>query len=434
MSDKFARDKLLNWERKSEYHQDAQLGTPGDGVLFTISYQPTCHRRGMYKLLIDVCGGDNHELWGCFDSQDQPVRYYHSEANAKSEAEALARVLWAGRTELDKPSIEAGYSTDEHIKRLVKHHDDALEEIQKLRSQLPNGMQHCTIVFKECSKGHGWLTATNWVQHDCPTCERDSLRADIARLTAERDAARAELQRITAGWKCGCGATYSPEIALQACDHSHCVAWPHEWVVPAEKELRETILRLRAELASRPAVLPDDVRALLSWVDCDSCSKENSPKARELLNKYAAGVPQDAASRLQAGEVAWLARNDDCRTFLFINKPVKSSRGVWSSYSTSFALGCLQLGLKPGECRGIILTEPITPPQPYDVAKLPGYQWHNESLSVFAANGRTVCVKQHSPSQWQYAIVESGFNKPRVFDTREAAERAASAYVTGAAS
>ena len=33
-------------------------------------------------------------------------------------------------------------------------------------------MKHCTIHFKECEKGHGWLTADNWVQHGCPTCER----------------------------------------------------------------------------------------------------------------------------------------------------------------------------------------------------------------------------------------------------------------------
>lgn len=45
------------------------------------------------------------------------------------------------------------------------------------KQQLPEEMQDCTIVFKECEKGHGWLTATNWVQHGCPWCERNSLRA-----------------------------------------------------------------------------------------------------------------------------------------------------------------------------------------------------------------------------------------------------------------
>lgn len=47
---------------------------------------------------------------------------------------------------------------------------EAEERIAAAQAQLPDGMKHCTIVFKECDKGHGWLTATNWVQHGCPTC------------------------------------------------------------------------------------------------------------------------------------------------------------------------------------------------------------------------------------------------------------------------
>lgn len=46
-------------------------------------------------------------------------------------------------------------------------------ERDRLQKQLPESMQHCTILFKECEKGHGWLTATNWIQHGCPTCERE---------------------------------------------------------------------------------------------------------------------------------------------------------------------------------------------------------------------------------------------------------------------
>lgn len=41
---------------------------------------------------------------------------------------------------------------------------------QKTLNQLPEGMRKCTILFKKCPLGHGWLTATNWVQHGCPTC------------------------------------------------------------------------------------------------------------------------------------------------------------------------------------------------------------------------------------------------------------------------
>jgi hypothetical protein len=45
------------------------------------------------------------------------------------------------------------------------------EENTKLKAQLPEGMEHCTIIFKECEMGHGWLTATNWIQHGCLVCE-----------------------------------------------------------------------------------------------------------------------------------------------------------------------------------------------------------------------------------------------------------------------
>lgn len=55
----------------------------------------------------------------------------------------------------------------------VALHDDAT-------SRLP--WPEAKVVFKKCEKGHGWLTAENWVEHGCPTCEEDKLRADRDRL------------------------------------------------------------------------------------------------------------------------------------------------------------------------------------------------------------------------------------------------------------
>jgi hypothetical protein len=46
------------------------------------------------------------------------------------------------------------------------------------KEQLPEEMQDCTIRFKECDIGHGWLTATNWIQHGCPTCQIEKLKAE----------------------------------------------------------------------------------------------------------------------------------------------------------------------------------------------------------------------------------------------------------------
>ena len=63
---------------------------------------------------------------------------------------------------------------------------DTLEHLtaerDALKAQLPAEMQDCTIQFKQCEKGHGWLTATNWVQHGCLVCERDALKANAERL------------------------------------------------------------------------------------------------------------------------------------------------------------------------------------------------------------------------------------------------------------
>ncbi len=62
-------------------------------------------------------------------------------------------------------------------------------------ARLPDGMKHCTIQFHECALGHGWLTATNWVQHGCPTCEADALRASLAAVTARAEKAEELLSR-----------------------------------------------------------------------------------------------------------------------------------------------------------------------------------------------------------------------------------------------
>lgn len=87
----------LDWSQSAPDTLEARIGTKDDGVLFWISYHPTCYRRGPYSLNIEVCGGPNHHKWGCFDEQDQPTRYYHNPYNAFDEAERIAKVLIADR-------------------------------------------------------------------------------------------------------------------------------------------------------------------------------------------------------------------------------------------------------------------------------------------------------------------------------------------------
>ncbi len=58
----------------------------------------------------------------------------------------------------------------EDISRAAARQQILEQRIKELQAQLPSGMKHCTIQFKECEKGHGYLTATNWIDHGCPAC------------------------------------------------------------------------------------------------------------------------------------------------------------------------------------------------------------------------------------------------------------------------
>lgn len=88
----------LAWVPKARFgssYREAVLTNPDAsvGVRFSIVYQPTCYRRGQYKLLIEIMDGPYQFAWGRFDNQDQPLRYYHSDSHALAEAQMIADVL-----------------------------------------------------------------------------------------------------------------------------------------------------------------------------------------------------------------------------------------------------------------------------------------------------------------------------------------------------
>lgn len=84
----------LEW-KDTQYGPESHLGDfdGGDGVRFSVMHMPTCYRRGPWRLLIEV--EDRERTWGCFDSQDEPMRWYHSFDRLKEEAQAIADVLVA---------------------------------------------------------------------------------------------------------------------------------------------------------------------------------------------------------------------------------------------------------------------------------------------------------------------------------------------------
>ncbi len=67
--------------------------------------------------------------------------------------------------------------------------DARIAQVEELRAQLPQGMEHCTIRFKECEVGHGRLTATNWIDHGCQQCKIEELQS-IRNLTDPNARAR----------------------------------------------------------------------------------------------------------------------------------------------------------------------------------------------------------------------------------------------------
>lgn len=72
---------------------EAFLGEPDDGVHFSMTHHPTCYRRGRWRLFITINSGQGYYKWGCFDDQDQPLRYYHLKESLLKEADEIARTL-----------------------------------------------------------------------------------------------------------------------------------------------------------------------------------------------------------------------------------------------------------------------------------------------------------------------------------------------------
>ncbi len=92
----------LDW-KDTPHGSEAILGNfdDDDGARFSIMHLATCYRRGPWRLLIEI--EDRNRTWGCFDEQDQPMRYYHSLERLKDEAQAIADVLVADH---DRKAVE----------------------------------------------------------------------------------------------------------------------------------------------------------------------------------------------------------------------------------------------------------------------------------------------------------------------------------------
>jgi len=157
-------------------------------------------------------------LWNCTNLLGD----YHIKTVQDFNEEVNRRIAWLMQ-HLDHTLPPP--MTDEERDRMRKLSEDnaALQAdneckdslIETLQAQLPAEMPGCTILFKECEKGHGRLTATNWIDHGCGTCTLEQLQAQLAEL---RDGC--EMMTHTAGtfqelWRGACDQREAMEAQLR---------------------------------------------------------------------------------------------------------------------------------------------------------------------------------------------------------------------------
>ena len=117
-------------------------------------------------------------------AMEEHIGKLEAEVNAMRTASQLTHfILEHPDGDYDKPEQIQAEAEQYGLEKLF-----ALKaEVARLKAQLPEGMEHCTILFKECAKGHGRLTAANWVPHECHWCEIEKLQAEVARLSRDLD-------------------------------------------------------------------------------------------------------------------------------------------------------------------------------------------------------------------------------------------------------
>jgi len=145
--------------------------------------------------------------------------------------------------------------------------------VEELEAQLPDGMKHCTIIFKECEKGHGRLTAANWVDNGCEWCQLAKVEARAERAEASEKALLEAVRKIAEDdypeddqrgtwdqpvmiWQAvaraaitqsGVGAEQETTLAPGAI--AKCIMNAHRWQMSSEF-MRETAGKLEAAIAA----------------------------------------------------------------------------------------------------------------------------------------------------------------------------------------
>ena len=164
-------------------------------------HYPACWDTAAYPTLESALSEMYHDF-KCQEDHPPPDAPAREAGDASAERDTDLRRQLAEHANVIHLSFSTIKKQNEHIARLEA-------ELAEVKAQLPEEMQDCTIVFKECSVGHGWLTATNWQPHECHICalteakENAEQAATIARLKEEIKAFQASWNT----WVSGLGRT-----------------------------------------------------------------------------------------------------------------------------------------------------------------------------------------------------------------------------------
>lgn len=112
------------------------------------------------------CGAPNSTHWGICDGKPR-VNLGAAHEPATHDPASINKL---GGNNEPQPAA----SKEQRLEAIRKEYfcgNSAADEIERLQRQLPEGMGHCTIRFLQCEKGHGRLTADNWIDHGCQHCE-----------------------------------------------------------------------------------------------------------------------------------------------------------------------------------------------------------------------------------------------------------------------
>ena len=161
------------------------------------------------KLLGEIVG--DHLGPGCWERVNSGWRQSCDEAAAAVEAEVLKRADQAGFVKAGQ-TIDALQRERDHAQAQEAGLRAIIERLgvenERLKSQLPEGMEKCTIKFISCPVGHGRLISTNWIDNGCCHCEierleaREKLAVDtIERLTKCLDHKTASEHSLIGDWQ-----------------------------------------------------------------------------------------------------------------------------------------------------------------------------------------------------------------------------------------